>query len=115
MIKGRRRAVRQPTQRVWRRIYLLEWRGKRGLSVEKLGELAGVSPGMISLIENRKSAGSPETLEKLADAMQISVGELFAPPPEPGEIIVSARIREDQRDAFAKLLGIIDGKQLTKS
>jgi len=35
------------------------------------------------MIENQKSAGSPETLEKLAKALKIEVGELLDIKPEP--------------------------------
>ena len=69
--------VRQPTKRVWRRIHLEAWREKRGWSQEDLAAASGVSTGQISLIESRKSAGSPETLEKLARALGIEIGELF--------------------------------------
>jgi transcriptional regulator with XRE-family HTH domain len=73
---------RQPTRKIWRRIYLREWREYRGLSVDALGKKAKVSPAIISLIENRKSAGSPDSLEKLARALVIDVGELFDVKPD---------------------------------
>lgn len=92
-----------------------DWREHRDLSVEGLGDRAGVSPAQISLIENRKSAGSPETLEKLADALNISMGRLFEPPPQDGEILVQALIKKEDRERFAKLLEVIDGKPFTKS
>lgn len=96
-------------------IYLREWRKYRGFSGEKLGELSGVSPGQISLIERKLSAGSPETLEKLADALGITLGQLFEPPPKQGEIVVRAKIREDQREQYKKLLNLIEGEDFTKT
>lgn len=83
MAKARARTPgRGPTQKPWRRIYLREWRDHRGLSQEELAEKTGVSTGQISLIESRKSAGSPESLEKLAKALGCEVGELLDVKPE---------------------------------
>lgn len=114
MVKGQRTKARGATRRVWRKIYLEEWRGVPGLSVEALAAKAGVSPALISLIENRKSAGSPESLEKLAEALNISLGQLFDPPPPAGEIAVRAWIKEGTEDRFAKLLELIEGKTITE-
>lgn len=99
MAKVHRKPARPPTKRVWRRIYLEAWRDKRGWSQEDLAEASGVSTGQISLIESRKSAGSPETLEKLAKALQIEVGELFDVQPGQEGSILRAWIHDDDRGA----------------
>lgn len=99
MAKVQRKPVRLPTKRVWRRIYLEAWRAHRGLSQEDLAEKSGVSTGQISLIESRKSAGSPETLEKLANALQIEVGELLDVQPGGDGSILRAWVHDDDRDA----------------
>lgn len=83
MIKRAPPKNKQQAQKVWRRIHLRDWREYRGLSTEALAEKAGVSAGLISIIENRKSAGSPESLEKLAKALQVTVGELIDVKPDP--------------------------------
>lgn len=93
----RRNSIRQPTKRVWRRIYLEAWRKKRGLSQEELAEKSGVSTAQISLIENAKSGGSPETLEKLADALDIEVGELFDVNPDGDGSIYRVWVRDEDR------------------
>lgn len=111
MAKGQRRnPIRQPTRRVWRRIYLEAWRRHRGLSIEDLAAKSGVSPALISLIENAKSGGSPETLEKLADALDCEVGELFDIKPEPGGALLRLWVKDSDRerveamaDALSKL------------
>lgn len=84
-------------KRVWRKIYLKEWREYRHLTVERLAALAGVSPGLISQIENRISAGSPDTLERLAKALGISVGELLDVKPETGGFMMRAWVRDRDR------------------
>lgn len=99
VVKARRSnfAARGPTQKPWRRIYLREWRLFRGHSIEGLAELAGVSPAQISLIENRKSAGSPESLEKLANVLRCEVGELLDIKPVDGGAIVRAWVPDEDR------------------
>lgn len=113
MIKGRRTQQRAVTKRVWTRIYLLEWRVSRGLSVEGLAEKAGVSPGLISLIENRKSAGSPESLEKLANALDIAMGDLFEPPPAPDTVMVRAWVKIEDREQVEDMIRVMKGKLIT--
>lgn len=90
---------RPPTKRVWRRIYLEAWRDKRGLSQEDLAAASGVSTGQISLIESGKSAGSAETLERLADALQIEVGEMFDVQPAADGSVFRAWVHDEDRGA----------------
>lgn len=108
MAKGQRRnPVRQPTRRVWRRIYLEAWRNHRGLSIEGLAEKSGVSPALISLIENAKSGGSPETLEKLARALDCEVGELLDVKPEGEGSIFRAWVRDEDRSRIEAMIAAI--------
>lgn len=100
----RRKTARQPTRRVWRRIYLEAWRDKRGLSVEGLAEKAGVSPGLISLIENSKSGGSPETLEKLAKALDCEVGELLDVKPDADGSMLRVWVDDENRATIERIL-----------
>lgn len=48
-----------------------------GLTQAKLGELAGVSEDLISLIERGVSAPSFETIASLADTLQVQACSLF--------------------------------------
>lgn len=100
----RRNPVRQPTRRVWRQIYLEAWRNKRGLSVEALAEKAGVSPALISLIENGKSGGSPETLEKLAKALDCEVGELLDVKPDADGSMLRVWVNDENRATIEAIL-----------
>lgn len=58
-------------------IRLRQHRLSKFLTVEALAELAGVSGGTISGIENGKLGYSPDTLVALAGALETTVGSLF--------------------------------------
>lgn len=79
----------KPKRKTWRPIKLKQWRKFRGLSVEKLAELSGVSPGQISLLEQNKAGYSDESLVKLADALQCTRGEILDVDPMKGRPILS--------------------------
>lgn len=58
-----------------------EWRKHQNLTVEKLAELAKVSPGLVSQIENRKTSPSRESLEKLSKVLRCAPGDIISRPP----------------------------------
>lgn len=90
--------------KVWKRIHLKEWREHRGLSTEKLAEESGVSPGLISQIENRRSAGSADSLEKLAKALKIQVGELLDVKPEKNGAMLRVFVADNERELVQRFL-----------
>lgn len=53
-------------------------RSERNYTQEQLSERAGISVDFLSLIERGKSAPSFENLEELAQALDVSVPELFS-------------------------------------
>ena len=53
-------------------------RRSRGLTLEQLAELSGVSRSMISLIERQETSPTAAVLNKLADAFGLSLPALFA-------------------------------------
>lgn len=55
-----------------------ELRQARGLTLEQLAELSGVSRSMISLIEREETSPTAAVLNKLADALSVSLAGLFA-------------------------------------
>lgn len=59
-------------------------RKARGLSQDQLAEKSGVDRATISTIETGARDAHVETLRKLANAMDVSVGDFFSPevPPE---------------------------------
>ena len=52
-------------------------REQRGLSMEALARLAGVSTGTVHRVETGKVAPNTATLVLLAEALEVSVGDLF--------------------------------------
>ena len=54
-----------------------EFRKRRGLTLEQLAGLSGLSVSQISKIENNKRGWSRESLESLADALGVKVAELI--------------------------------------
>ena len=50
---------------------------KKGLSQEKLAELAGCHPAYIGQLERGEKNATLESVEKIASAMDISLSELF--------------------------------------
>jgi transcriptional regulator with XRE-family HTH domain len=53
-------------------------RGERGLTQEQLAERASISVDFLSLIERGKSSPSFENLDELADALGVTVAQLFS-------------------------------------
>ena len=60
-----------------RRHYIKQWRKHRGLTQEQLAARAEVTPGTISQLEKGRINYTQPTLEAIADAMQISPGDLL--------------------------------------
>ena len=59
-------------------MYLTEMRSKCGLSQYRLSKLSGVSQPHISDIESGKKSPTLAVLEKLANAMKITVSQLIS-------------------------------------
>lgn len=53
-------------------------RKRRGYALEQLAELSGVSRSMISLIERAETSATAAVLNKLADALSVSLASLFS-------------------------------------
>jgi transcriptional regulator with XRE-family HTH domain len=62
---------------------LKENRKKCGISQSKLAEKAGISTQYIAMIELSRQFPTPETLERIAAALNIEAYELFAVPATP--------------------------------
>ncbi len=52
---------------------------EKGTTLNALSDKVGISQPSMSLIANGKQKPSFDTLERLADALGVGVGELFAP------------------------------------
>lgn len=77
---------------------LLRIREHRGLTQKELGQRAGISRTDINAFEKGKSVG-PARLQRLADALEVSVLELApaAPPDPPGLLILDRLAKVEKR------------------
>lgn len=106
MAKDKKRAVRP--HKLWRRLYIREHLLARDWDQAELAKRAGISPAEISLIINRKSAGSPESLETIAAALGLQdVGMLFRPPPPRGEVHYTISVPRDDVDRVASIIDAV--------
>lgn len=65
-------------------ILVANHRRARGFTQQRLAELTGMSPDMISRIETGGTGLRFPTIEKLAEALQIDPAQLFIVDPVPG-------------------------------
>jgi DNA-binding Xre family transcriptional regulator len=72
-----------------RRIFLKEWRKHRGMTQEDLAEAAGMSVSNVSQLEQGRQGYSDEGLEKLADALNCTPGQILMVDPTRDEAIWS--------------------------
>lgn len=87
-----KRHSRQRHQRP-RIAFLAAWRNNRGLSQERLADLAGLTQGMVSQLERGASNYTGETLEILAETLRCTTRDLMFRPPEMAEGL--AEVLED--------------------
>jgi hypothetical protein len=52
------------------------WREHRGMTLRGLADAAGLDPGYLSQLENRKRAGPVATIKKLAAALKLDLDDL---------------------------------------
>ena len=62
------------------------YRESRGLSLDQLAELTGVSKSMLRQIETGKSSPTIATLWKITNGLRISFGALLCAPPVQAEV-----------------------------
>lgn len=85
------------------------FRNKEGLSQEKLAWNANINPAFLGELERGKKSPTIKTLEKIADALHISLYEFFAGPgamsPEEGEALrrITDRLRVLPVDRIQKM------------
>ncbi len=92
----------------FRPTFIKQWRIKRGISQERLGDRVGLSGASISQIENGKQGYSQENLEAIADALGCDVVDLLIRDPSDPEGIWSLwdRAKPAQRK---QIVGMIEG------
>lgn len=96
-------------QQKFSRTHLREWRKFRKLTQERLAEKAGFVASYISMLETGERGYTLETLETLAQALDISVGMLVDehPAKTDGLSCLLKGANADQRSEIAKHASII--------
>jgi DNA-binding XRE family transcriptional regulator len=54
------------------------WRKKRGMTQAKLAKTTGVAQGFLSEIESGQKPGTPATLKKIAEALNVKIDDLIS-------------------------------------
>jgi transcriptional regulator with XRE-family HTH domain len=81
---------------------LRELREERGLSVRTLAARAGFSPSFISQIEIEAVSPSLASLERVADELGVTLGELFSSLEEPPRVVLRRDERAGYESAWSK-------------
>ncbi|MDP4022089.1 XRE family transcriptional regulator [Methylobacterium sp. NEAU 140] len=79
-------------------------RKERGLSLEQLGALAGVSRSMISKIERAEAVPSTTVLSRLAEALDVTFSRLMTPAIEREVLLIPASRQPVLRDEASGFL-----------
>ncbi|HET7304007.1 MAG TPA: helix-turn-helix domain-containing protein [Segeticoccus sp.] len=77
-------------------------RTSRGLSVETLADVAGLSAGIVSMIERGRGNPSLSTLQKLAASLDLPLGQFFQGPRTKGLVV-----RADARKKLHPTEGLV--------
>ena len=95
------------------------WRKSRGLLQKQLAYAAGMEVAQLWAVENDRNSPSLRTLSRIAAALNISLGELLAPPPRDDSMPATQGARGatahfDKHEAIPILRPVGKGKGLTK-
>lgn len=72
----------RPNFKTRRKTHIREWRKHRGLTLERLSDRIGVTPGALSQLERGDVGYTQPMLEALADALSCQPADLISRPPE---------------------------------
>jgi transcriptional regulator with XRE-family HTH domain len=86
------------------RHYLREWRERRGLLQEQLGQMVGSSKSVISRLETGERPIKIEMQFKLMRALKISPAQFFSPPDRPSLDALVADESLEVRERIAKVV-----------
>lgn len=92
--------------------FFRQWRLKRGLTVERAAELAGMSPAAISQLESGEQGVSDRSLKGLMRAYKCTLAELFTDPVALNAEVISTfqQIKPERRAEAIALLKVLAGK-----
>ena len=74
---GRKAAVHEVTLRKYLGRALRDHRRQHALTISQVAELARISPGMLSKIENGQVAPTLDVIERTSTALGLTLGQLF--------------------------------------
>lgn len=104
----------EDTQRRTHRLYLREWRKKRGMTQEQLAAIIDRAGSAISQIETESQGAAVDTLLLIADAFQIGIGDLFVhpdlalPPPTEAQIELLRATRGLDQSTLERIAPILE-------
>lgn len=87
------------------RLYIRERMEKYPIDAERLSERMDTTPGTISKLLNGHMKMTTEWLANFADALNVSVPELFVDPNRPSADALLSRASEERRD---EIINVID-------
>src|SRR5882757_5011597 len=87
-----------------RRIFLLEWREKRGLTQKALGDILGVADLTVSRWERSTSLLNTNVMAALAEALDIEPQDLYRHPDQPS---ADALLRGQPPEVYDQAMAII--------
>lgn len=87
-----------------RKLYIAEWREKRGLTQQQLADRVPTTKGSISRWENAERDPTKQVIDMLADALGIEPGDLWHHPdrPSPADLL-----RDATPDEISRALTVI--------
>ncbi len=65
-------------------------RRSRGATLEEVADAAGCSESLLSKLENNKARVSLSLLQRICNAVELTMGQLFADPAEAGDVVTRA-------------------------
>lgn len=96
----------KPNLKTRRNTFIRAWRKFRNLTLERVAERIGVTPGALSQLERGDTAYTQPMLEALADALSCEPSDLISRPPgtENGLTLIWSQIPLTDRDKALEVL-----------
>jgi transcriptional regulator with XRE-family HTH domain len=100
---------KKPTPR--NRIYMREWRENRGLTMDQMEALIGLSKGSLSRIESGKTPYYQDVIEVYADTLGCTPADLISRSPTDPEGVFQVwdEIRDDRKAEAIEVLKVLRG------
>lgn len=102
----RKKVIPRPKKRLYGPHYLRQWREKKNMTLEQVGESVGISHAQLGRIERRVQKYNQELLERLAELYGVSTASLIVRDPSKEDSIWSLwdQAHEAERQDTTKYL-----------